>query len=153
MLNFLNINFMLEKTKSSLLRFQKLMSYVAVTLGSFITVVMIPAIFQSHSRDVPVMLASGVALGILPLTIGIMSINRVNKKIKKEIDDFNEKVVLSTAKSKFGNMTATELSEIINLNLEESNKLLEQFVIRGIASADVNSNGIIVYKFPEYLSE
>ena len=143
---------MLQKTKSALLRFQKLMSYATITLGTFFTAVMIPTAVKVE-RDVHLILISGILIGVLPMVAGVIFLNRTNKKIKKEIDDFNEKVVLQTAKSKNGSLTATELVEVLNLNLEESTHLLDSFVLRGIAGTDVNSNGTIIYKFPEFLKE
>ncbi len=144
---------MLQKTKSVLLRFQKLMSYATITLGAFFTAVLIPTVMNEPQKNIPVLIISGILIGVLPMIAGVLFLNRTNKKIKKEIDDFNEKVLLSTAKSRNGTITATELVEVLNLNLDESTNLLNSFVLRGIATTDVNSNGIIIYKFPEFLQE
>ena len=132
-----------QKSQSFKLRIQKLSAYSLITFGLFLLAILIPSTFDTNQNDYAAMIGATIAFGILPLVSGVLLLNSVNKKIKKEIDDYNERVVLNIARKNNGILTATEFSEQTEFNLTDATKILDSFVIKGIAIADVSENGLI----------
>ena len=141
-----------QKSQSFKLRIQKLSAYSLITFGLFLLAILIPSTFDTNQNDYAAMIGATIAFGILPLVSGVLLLNSVNKKIKKEIDDYNERVVLNIARKNNGILTATEFSEQTEFNLTDATKILDSFVIKGIAIADVSENGLIEYRFKDFIN-
>ncbi len=142
---------MKQKTANLKLRVQKLSSYTLISFGLFLNAILIPAAITVEASELAAMAGAVIAFGILPLVSGVILLNSVNKKIKKEIEDFNEKLTLKIAKENKGILTATEFSQQTDFNIADSGKILDSMVVRGIAQADVTDEGLIEYRFPNFI--
>jgi hypothetical protein len=67
--------------------------------------------------------------------------------------DSIEKVILRTAKKNNGAVTAGEVALEGDFGVEEAKKALDKLVSTGNAEMRVRSSGVVVYVFPEFLSE
>jgi hypothetical protein len=63
-----------------------------------------------------------------------------------------EQRVIDRAKAAGGRVTVAEVAADCDLKLEESKRLLERFVLAGAAEMLVTDDGILVYRFPDFLS-
>ncbi len=137
--------------KAGKFTFLKIIGYILLTFGAIFLMVGFGSIFDSsnpHSNDA---MLGGFMMG-LPTTIaGIASILFVYKKEKKSLTIFHEELIYIVAKEKKGIINPVDISLKGKITREESKKILDDCVSKGIASAEVNENGFVEYMFPEFL--
>lgn len=80
-----------------------------------------------------------------PLAIGIYIYKNAVKKIRQTIGNTNENIAINLAAGNNGVITQLYLAKNSNISLDESGAILNNFVIKGLASVDVDDNGIMVY--------
>jgi TM2 domain-containing membrane protein YozV len=64
-----------------------------------------------------------------------------------------ERVILKTAKNNNGVITPSEVALEGDIPIEEARKYLEKIAAKGFAEMKITTNGVIVYRFPEFLKE
>lgn len=64
-----------------------------------------------------------------------------------------EDLVLDLARIRKGRITATEAAAETPLEFQEAKQELERLVLQGACLAEVSSEGLMVYRFPEYEDE
>ena len=80
-----------------------------------------------------------------PLAIGVYIYKKAQKKIRQAIGNTNENIVINLAAGNNGEITQLYLAKNSNIPLDESGDILNNFVLKGLASVDVDDNGIMVY--------
>lgn len=63
-----------------------------------------------------------------------------------------EQRILDRAKAVGGRLTVAEVAADCDLGLEDSKRILDHFVVNGAAEMLVTDDGILVYRFPGFLS-
>lgn len=94
-----------------------------------------------------------IFIGVIPLIVGYLIRRNVRKNISKQTSMAMNHGVLRLAKNRGGILTETEVSLNLRIPLRESKRLLEALVISGYCTVDVNNNGIIEYRFNEYITD
>ncbi|MFP4565934.1 MAG: TM2 domain-containing protein [Spirochaetaceae bacterium] len=64
-----------------------------------------------------------------------------------------EQVILTTARTRGGYTTATEIALEAQVSVDEAKTELDALVSKGIAEVRVKKNGVLAYVFPELLDE
>jgi hypothetical protein len=94
-----------------------------------------------------------LALAAIAGYYGIRLFRPSAAKSRKPNADQRERLALTCAASSGGKLTEAELSLDSGLSLDESKKLLDSLVSRGVAEIEVSSSGALVYAFPGLISE
>ncbi len=78
---------------------------------------------------------------------------RVEEKSRPQKKDSIEKVILKTAKANHGTITPSEVALEGDIPIEEAKKYLDKITVKGFAEMKITKNGVIVYRFPDFLKE
>jgi hypothetical protein len=100
-----------------------------------------------------------VFAGVLPLVRGLSRL--IEGRARRPLDTprsgtknakaAQEREILRLAKSKRGILTVASASLDSSLSLEETEKVLSDLSSRGFAQMEVEENGTISYRFPDFL--
>ncbi len=97
--------------------------------------------------------------GFIPLVRGLVaryagpSAAKRPKENSKEARIKKEKEILKLAKAKRGALTVTTASLESSLSLEETEKVLSDLSDRGYARMEVEDDGTITYRFPDFMDK
>jgi hypothetical protein len=97
--------------------------------------------------------------GFLPLVRGLVaryanrSAEKRPRENSKEARIKREKEILKLAKAKQGVLTVTTASLESSLSLEETEKVLSDLSDRGYARMEVEDDGSITYRFPDFMGK
>jgi TM2 domain-containing membrane protein YozV len=78
---------------------------------------------------------------------------KIEKKAPAPKKDSIERVILKTAKANHGTVTPSEVALEGDIPIEEARKYLDKITVKGFAEMKITKNGVIVYRFPDFLKE
>jgi hypothetical protein len=140
----------------------KVSSNILFYWGLITTVLILIGMFSGEKPDSGYgnLLLGTFFIGILPMGIGYYLKQKVKKKLagkdaiheKKKIAAMEKKVINAAIKHK-GILTLTQASLSTNVNLDDTKSFMETMVSKGYCNLDFNEDGIIEYRFPEFIED
>ncbi len=124
---------------------------ILMFVGGLFTLSTCSALFDSANTDKFSLLAGMIIFGVVPLLGGFFLFKNAKKTEKRANVEFLERTVLNLVQKSNGVVSPLQLAQTTLLTSDEAQKLLDEFVIKGIATVEVNDLGEIEYHFPTYL--
>lgn len=129
----------------------KAIASILMFVGGLFTLSTCSALFDSANTDKFSLLAGMLIFGVAPLLGGFFLFKNTKKTEKRTNIEFLERTVLNLAHKNNGVVSPLQLAQTTLLTYTEAQKLLDEFVIKGVATIEVNEQGAIEYHFPTYL--
>jgi TM2 domain-containing membrane protein YozV len=82
-----------------------------------------------------------------------ISIQAVPHKPVRAKKDSIERTILKAAKVHSGIVTPSEVALEGDISIDEAKKFLDRLAAKGFAEMKIKTNGVIVYRFPDFLKE
>ncbi|WP_386056803.1 hypothetical protein [Thalassobacillus hwangdonensis] len=89
-----------------------------------------------------------VIICLIPFLVGVFLIYSYMKVGKHTKSQAIENEILKIVKKHHGRITSGELAMDTSLTISQSEQILEDFVLKGVASRNIAEGGIFVYDFP-----
>ncbi|MBX3043342.1 MAG: hypothetical protein KIT33_13555 [Candidatus Kapabacteria bacterium] len=133
---------------NSLVKKYRIMKNIGITLTSIFGALFIFGFLGAATMvgGANILLGSLILFGP-PLAIGLYLLIAGNKKLKKSQLNDRENLVLTMAAQNNGILTQAGLAKGTVLTIADSGFLLSEMVTKGIASVEVDDNGVIEYHF------
>ncbi len=103
----------------------------------------------SGGQSIPEAILGWIIIGPAPFIYGVRHMGKRGTAKPSTVPNVKESNVLKLAMQRRGILTASIVSAELGLSIEESRKVLESFVINGVALAEPGENGGIYYNFVE----
>lgn len=127
----------------------KIIAYLLLITGGMFTTIFILGFFTNN--ELVYILTGLVLLGLLPFGIGLFILKKFKSFTQKEQETMLETELMRLASKYRGRLKVSDVTVNISLSLEDSKKLLEKYVIKGMATTEVSNEGTIIYVFKDFL--
>jgi hypothetical protein len=133
-------------------RYWKIPAYGLVGWGGLITLMMILnfAVGNIEDGEHGKMAIMTALVGITPLLIGFLILRKIKADYNRMDNQRTQKNLLILAKQNKGNLTLSEVMIKLNLSHDNSRKLLDEQVYKGLATLEITEEGNTYYDFKDY---